>query len=314
MTLRENEFAVRLPRHLVGDCQWARTYSAVMDFKVDATAPGVVEAWSTTRLPFEPTGWLEGFRRQLATACRGLVATPGQILHATYASADRSMCDLENVLTYNLERGPGPVRNAATQGLILERSFTPVRGFRHHHRYELVPAARRWREWRAGKPLATLRFTTLRSVFGCGRTGPWWLAARTGDPTVHTPSRTVPDAYVLRLAIDPPAQWRGGLVGLLKPLTDGIVSAMHNHAGVTDVIADRAGVVVPHLSTDEFVRLLAEPRDVPLGDVRLLVPRGNGVQFHPADDQIVALDARIVDGGAPGTVIAEVALAEPVNT
>lgn len=73
--------------------------------------------------------------------------------------------------------------------------------------------------------------------------------------------RTVPNPYVLRLAVDPPEQWRGGLVGILKPLADGIASAIHTHSGPIDNITGRAATVDPHLSTEEFARLLTEPRE-----------------------------------------------------
>lgn len=107
----------------------------------------------------------------------------------------------------------------------------------------------------------------------------------------------MPEAYLLRLTIDPPHQWRGGLAGLLKPLTDGVIAALHTHNGPTDAVAERAAAVDPQLSAAEVARLLTEHRDVPLGAVRLVVPWGNSVQWHPADDQIVGLDARIVRTG-----------------
>jgi hypothetical protein len=276
-----------------------------MEFEVDASVPGVVQAWSTTRLPFEPTGRLANFRRELATACRNLVAEPGQILRATYSSADRSRFDLENVLTYNL--GTGAVRAAAIHGLVLERRFTSVQDAPHHYRYELGPEARQWSGWAEGQRLATVRFTAPLSTFSGGKAGAWWLAARRGsDLTVDTPSTTVPDAYLLRLIIDPPTAWRGSLAGLLKPLADGVIAALHTHEGPTETIAQRAGVVDPHLNATEFVHLLTETRAIPLGTVRLVVPWGTTLQWHPADDPIVGLDARITRTGRPGTVTAEI--------
>ena len=111
-----------------------RAYSAVVRFEVVTPEPGVVDAWSMRRLPFEPSGWLVDFRSQLATACRRLIADQDQVLHAIYSSAVHELGDIENVLTYNL--GTGAIRRAATYGLILERSFVAERDFRHHYQGE----------------------------------------------------------------------------------------------------------------------------------------------------------------------------------
>ncbi|MDN5859460.1 MAG: hypothetical protein L0H84_12635 [Pseudonocardia sp.] len=171
-----------------------------MMFDVDTAALGVVEAWSIKRLPFEPAGWLVDFRRQLAAACRGLVAAPGQILHAAYSSPDRGRCDVENVLTYNL--GTAAIRAAASYGLVLERRFTAERGLPHHYRYEVAPATRAWTGWLEGQPLGTLRFTAELPTFSSAKAGAWWLPARHGDLTVQAPSQAAPEAYLVRLTID----------------------------------------------------------------------------------------------------------------
>ena len=100
-----------------------------MTYQVNEPEPGVVDAMSTTRLPFEPKCWLVDFRRELGAACRHLVAASGQVLHATYTSTDRSRSDIENILSYNL--GTGAIRAGATHGLVLERSFASEVGLGH---------------------------------------------------------------------------------------------------------------------------------------------------------------------------------------
>jgi hypothetical protein len=263
------------------------------------------------RLPFEPTGWLVDFRSDLATACRSLVAGRDQVLHAIYSSAVHELCDIENVLTYNL--GTAAIRRAATYGLILERSFVAERAYRHHYCYELRPGTLGWDRWTAARPLGTLHFDAPFAAFTRGKAGSWWLSARRGDLTVHQSNDAVPDAYLLRLTIDPPERWRGSLAGLLKPLTDGVVAAMQAHRGSTDVVAERSAAVDPRLSSAEFAHLLCEDRAVPLGVVRLVIPWGDTLQWHPADNPIVGLDARITRTGNPGTVVAEAYRAKPAR-
>lgn len=283
-----------------------------MDYEVSTLVPGsVVEAVSRVRLPFEPRGWLVDFRRDLAQACRTLTAGPGQVLHAVYSSADRRLSDIENVLSYNL--GTGAIRAAAAHGLIFERSFAAPPTAAHLYRYELVLDSASWRCWRSSRLLADLTMDAPLSLFTEPKAGRWWLAARRGDLTAHSNRSEPPEAYALSITVSPPAGWRGSLSGLIKPLADGIVSALHTHAGPVDQIVDRASSIDPTLTAGELTALLARTGPAPLGAVRLLTPWGAGVQCRPADDGIVALDVRITSRIAPGTVEASAHLVEELT-
>lgn len=71
-------------------------------FLVQEQIPGVVEAWSERRLPFEPRGDSLRFRTALRVALTGLVATRASGLRAEFASTSRDLVDAENVLFYNV--------------------------------------------------------------------------------------------------------------------------------------------------------------------------------------------------------------------
>jgi hypothetical protein len=267
-----------------------------------------VQAWSTVRLPFEPRGWLVDFRRELAAACRSLVAGPGEVLHACYTAHDRARVDVENVLTYNL--GTGAIGAAAANGVLLERAFGVVAGAgAHHYHYRLTPSGR-WKHWSAGRLLGSVRLVAGPEVFAAGKAGRWWLAARRAGVDCRVPVVDVPEHITVRMTIAPPPGWRGSLAGLLKPLVDGLLSAMQAHDGPVEPLLDRASAIDPSLTADELQALLAGPRPAPLGRGTLLVPRATGVMWLPADDRVVALEVRRVADGPPGTVTAEVAEAQ----
>jgi hypothetical protein len=115
----------------------------------------------------------------------------------------------------------------------------------------------------------------------------------------------------LRVSVSPPTGWRGHLAGLLEPLSDGLVAAMHAHDGDTGPIADRASTIEPDLTPAEFRALLHHPRQAALGRVRLVITRGATLQWLPADDRIVALDTRLSHDHRPGTVLVEALDANP---
>ena len=196
-------------------------------------------------------------------------------------------------------------------GLILERSFAASPAAAHHYRYEVVLGSDPWRCWRSSRQLASVTMDAPLSLFTEPKAGRWWLAARRGDITAHSTRSEPPEAFALSITVSPPAGWRGSLSGLIKPLADGIVSALHNHAGPVDHIADRASSIDPTLTTGELTTLLTRTGRAPLGAVRLITPWGAGVQWQPADDGIVALDVRIATGIAPGTVEARAHLVVP---
>lgn len=273
---------------------------ALEHFQVFAPADGTVEAGSDARLPFEPTGWRVVFRRELARACRNLTAAPDQLLHAVYRSADPGLADIENILCYNL--GPGALRGAAHHGLILERSYTPHPAAAHHYRYELVPDDAAWAAWRAGDLLASINLVAPDGLFADPKAGQWWLAAHRGTITDHIPGTKPPDRLALSLVISPPDGWRGSLPSLLKPLVDGLVSALHQHTGPLDAVLERAGTLDANLTGDEMERLLTQSVSAPLGAVKLVVPWRSFLQWLPADDRIVVLDVRLATAEPSGTV------------
>ena len=87
---------------------------------------------------------------------------------------------------------------------------------------------------------------------------------------------------------------------------------MQTHDGaVDDIVLARAPVIDPALTPEEMLVLLTEHDRAPLGSGRLVVARASGVQFLPADDQIVALELRLARYAEPGTVVVEAADALP---
>jgi hypothetical protein len=100
---------------------------AAFAYRVD-TDPGCswVEAWSASRLPFEPTGTMREFRDELQRAVAHLSTGPDQALHALYTSPVDGHFDVENVLLYNV--GPRAFASAAAHEIIVERTLGPVPG------------------------------------------------------------------------------------------------------------------------------------------------------------------------------------------
>jgi hypothetical protein len=216
-------------------------------YVVVAPADGVVEAWSTVRLPFEPRGWLVDLRGELRHAVRLVTgaAGAGHHLAATYTSVDRYRVDAENVLLYNVgtahfgwpavvrierrwEEPPDPPVALDGEGL-------------HHHRYSVgagVPPGA-WTtaglvaQWDTGPLTASHHLSSAATV---------WAAVRGARPSGLLELR--PGAvFGMEVTVTSPHAARRSLPALTKVVLDGCVAALHDHDGTDrDEIASRVAV------------------------------------------------------------------------
>jgi len=192
----------------------------------------IVEAWSSTRLPFEPKGALLRMRQKLRDAIRRMHSSGSAFGYGAYVSRDNSLCDVENVLFYNVDAGGSTFTHITGAGVCFERAFAdpPISqeplGFepRHYHRYEAVSSAH-WRYWRR----ETLIGTSEAVIPGDPITAPgiWW-AVRRGRKDGPIGAGHAPHRFGVHIAIRNLALRSNEI---LKKLLDGAVAAFHVHDG-----------------------------------------------------------------------------------
>ena len=214
-----------------------------------------------------------------------------QLLHAVYESQDRSFCDVENILFYNV--GEGAFRSSCENGLRFERSFDeshpcPIQLSSHpaHYASYSVVDQRSSLHLRSGKEVCRFSISFKKAELQkCSRV---WLATKrradfessAGEPYIEKP-------FALRVQMQTEQTiWPAGL---LKPLFDGLISALHRHDG-TDVV-EVTRRLASELGTEANVlqELLHDEQMAVLGERQLLWRRGkNGVQWNPGDDHCLA--------------------------
>lgn len=257
-----------------------------------------LEIWSEERLPFEPKGWLQQLREEIRRGVCILKDEPGRVLSAVYISPVVQVCDVENVLFYNV--GPGTFGALASTGLRFERAFSnppqpPVtmrKPVLHYQRYCFAPKAAEFSYWKFHHSLAKWQGVpnTLTGK-ALDVTSIWYsmkLGAAMGQ--VKIPSRA--DAPLTRLALDVaihvPRASVLNLAAAIKPIFDGIVSAFHKHDGSNeDIIVKRlAGLL--SVKEEGITDFLHDDVSSVLGTRKLLWPWRKSVQWNPADDLLVA--------------------------
>lgn len=273
---------------------------------------GIVQAWSTARLQFDPQGWQRELRDEIRHAVPGLDPRPGRCLHAVYSSPAADACDIENILLYNI--GPGTFAHLARHALLLERSWLRPRcpeallGPPRHHVAYSVSTDTQFRHWETGPVLATAS-AHLPHLTSTTKPASVWLAAARGLRSPASLDAAVPPPFILDVQVAAPAL--ASITTVVKPLLDGLISAFHCHEG-SDL-----PMMIPRIASStgadqaEVASLLTAAKAA-LGRRRLVWPWRDGVQWNPADDRCVA--CRITSVTAPTTsVSATLLIAKPVR-
>lgn len=274
-------------------------------------APGVVELWSTVRLPYQPRGWVLEMRNDLCRALRTLAPTSRGHLRAVYSAADDGeFVDTENALLYNV--GSGALRPLMAHSVTFERSYRvppqpPDSGLiedaaLHYHRYSEA-RGEGFEFWAPGKRLGGFSGVPVDSVDD--KPAPVWKAIRDfGMPPAET--APAPTRFLLRLEVTDTRERKpaNSLVDIVKPTLDGIISAYHSLEGsVGHVEAQR--LEEAGLGAREALRgQLLDRRWAALGATRVVRPSkvAGRVQWYPADDFCVAAhitlaaDSSVADG------------------
>jgi hypothetical protein len=242
---------------------------------------GSVEIWLNQRLP--NVGHSNGrhcpARDDLRKALRRLAHQPGMLLSASYSasSADRSGCDVENVLFYNV--GAGAFESITRNGLRFERLRRPPElapsglPFTHYHRYGFIETPER--------PItkaATLFEFALDGISSSTKPHTVWWAA--SGVTVLS-SAPIKGRFELHVELAHPKI--GNPSSILKPLVDGIISAMHSESNI-DLEAVQRLCAATGWRSDEVQARLRNPGCPVLGPRHLLGSYRDFVKWNPADD------------------------------
>jgi hypothetical protein len=268
----------------------------------------VVEVWSASRIPFDPKGKMRDLREQIRSAIRRFRPSTPSLCYGLYVSPDRSFCDAENVLFYNVD-GVGVFSGLFRLGVCFERAFadTPAPkeplGFepRHYHRYQLVSDAV-WRYWRATATIGSSTALLPRGELSVHRV--WWQLQQ-GRVQPVDDIEGAPHQFGLRMTTRNIALQS---TATLKRLVDGVVAAFQAHdESQLHVCSSRLAALI---GQDERAvsRALVDARNACLGVRRLLWPRSTGVQWNPADDQCVAATITVLphNGAEEPQISAEV--------
>lgn len=265
----------------------------------------VVECWSFKRVPFEPKGWLYDMRESLKTAVGQLSVDSDRILSATYSSPIGELCDVENVLFYNI--GTGAFKSACRSGFLLERSFEKVlpptersKEYSHYQKYEFKTKNQQLLNWTIKNDLVSWDNLVFDKLVTSVKPHVFWRLFKESQVSVFVDDG-YDGYYGIELELTMPKDSDVNFAAVVKPLLDGIISAFHSYDG--DQLAEitgRLGAVFTDVDHDYISEMMIDKKQSVLGNRCVLYPYRNFVQWNPADDKcvVITLICKYVESGA----------------
>lgn len=276
---------------------------------VNAAHNGVIEAATAVRLPFDPPPWGRQFRSEVRLKLANLEPKPRHVLAGIYAAQEEEehdVADTENVLFYNV--GNAAFSRLSTVGLRFERSYEPMHEdagavfpLRHRHRYEMVPSDARLTHWKRGATLAQWDDAAVTGLSASMKaTEVWWSLRRA---CVRSVGSNHVGIFGLRLVVH--GFRERPLMGLLKPLFDGVIATFHawNKHDPEEVVARLARQLAAP-PAEVRALLLENPRAM-LGARELVRPYREGVVWNPEDERCLVGELLSGDAAGPTRVSGE---------
>lgn len=261
------------------------------NYRISSFSNGV-KAISTHRLSFEPKDWQITMRDELRSALKNLkLVTPDEFLVATYNSSNRTFCDVENILMYNV--GVSCFRDLSGPGFVLERGFTSLSDeFDHEMKYQIVPAPYVSKRWDLIEQIGEYSFDAPRLTSDM-KPADVWRWCKLGTLT----SADIVDEQVplcIKVDITPSHGQQLRPASCIKPLLDGLLCAFHAHDGSNlAILLERLSTHFQYVSPETIQQWLLNKEHSVLGQRRLLHPVKAGIQWNPADDRLVLIHINI---------------------
>ena len=253
----------------------------------------IAELWSTVRLPFQAKGYNKDMRDALIEAIFHMNFVDNSILRASYHSEVNELCDLENILLYNLE-SPGVFKKLCKCGISLERSINAklyptgeFNTFQHYQRYELISQPR-VKYWNNKRELARWHDISLPKLTSNMKPHEYWKAIK--ESNVSIANEIYYGFFGIDIEIEVQERSNFNLVSVVKPMLDGIIAGFHAHQGEElGVVSERLAQAMS-LDAQYIANLLMDKSRAVLGMRNLLHPHLHNVQWNPADDRCVAIN------------------------
>jgi len=222
------------------------------------------------------------------------ISPDGNGLYAAYISDNDQLCDVENVLLYNI--GASAFKILSGNGLCFERGFGSVPLpdsdnllMNHYYNYSQGSTFRLWNE---KATLASWREITLPDTTSISKPHLFWYALKTGN-VEYVSHLDLPKRFGIDIQLFIPENAWCNLATIIKPLLDGVIAAFHKQSAPCENVVLQRLSALTGSSVSEVERLFYEVVYPILGTRQIVSAFQQGIKWNPEDDACVACKVKV---------------------
>lgn len=264
-----------------------------------------IEVLSKIRIPFDniTSNDILEFKDDFLFAIRALSVNKNSVISARYGTTNpkKQFYDLENVLFYNI--GTANFTDLTMNGIAFAEAphydilskrneWGVSEEYEHYYEYKICPLEVERCEGLEIASWKDIPFCKCKSLSPLDA----WMAMHKANSDIHVKERIeceFGDMFALDLVFEKPRALEFNITSAMKPLLDGIISALHGGLFDEDTISLLMGKLL--CTRDQFVNVGMNV----LGKREYIqkYPRAkNGIKWNPADDMCKSVSIQIVDG------------------
>ena len=249
---------------------WSTNKSKI--FKIE-TANNCVEALSNFRIPLEDKGndLYKQKRAELKHAIKSLSISDNEILVGKLTTINRDFFDVENILFYNLSTST--FTGLSANGIAMQRIEKALESpYTYKYQYCIESLDSVFQQYSAPSCLE-FNFPVHKTLSSCKLIDYWSAIHKAADSVSHTIT-LLTGRFGVRVFIKTPVQ-KVNSGNIIKPLLDGIISAMHYQANDHPI---------PDILSKQHKKFLKRKDSSILGERRLVYDYRNGLMWNPQDE------------------------------
>lgn len=237
---------------------------------------------SDCRISFEPKGIEKEFRNSLRRELTKLELSKDEILLAIFKNVKQDFFDVENILFYNI--GTSSFKETSSNGIIFEypdKILQSSEGLNNEYIYRIINEEEYHSSF-VDEKVCDFEFV-MDNIDANMKPHNYWYAFHRGMVKCYTNINNKTDYFGIDMQIHTPKSFYN-LTSLIKPMLDGIISALHYELRFDMTGIERLSEKL-NLRVNETIELLERRSYSILEGRRLLAKYRNGIKWNPEDER-----------------------------
>jgi hypothetical protein len=240
-----------------------------------------VKAISNYRIPFEPKGIEKEFKNSLRNELSKLKLSNNEMLFATFKNSNNNFFDVENILFYNI--GASAFRGISANGIMVEYPEETFQSMQGSNQYEYTLINKDdYCSYFIDETACKFEFE-VDNINTNTKAHNYWYAFHNGKVDIHSNVNINSDYFGIDIQIYTPQPFYN-LSSLIKPMLDGIISALHYELNFDETGIERLAYKLSQKTINILDLFKKKPYSI-LGSRNILQSYRSGVKWNPQDER-----------------------------